>query len=169
MPFRRSDRVMFDLLPVAHHAVRKLTEARLQSAELEDMNWLERTEMRSPSLVAEALEAEGFDCAAGELWVLFVDSRCGLIRSQGFGPAATCEPDRTVASILRSATACHAQGMILASGDPTGAVARGPRLQRLTTALHRKGEAIEVFLLDHFLFTPRGCERLAFGRRQGKD
>jgi DNA repair protein RadC len=156
---RRPDReIQFDLRP-PKFPLQKLAETVLQSADAADNNWLQRTELRTPRDVTNAFVACGFHEAPGTLNAVFVDSRCGFIRAQGFGAASACEPVRTSASILRGATECHAEGIILATNDPQGQFAHGPRLRALSATLKRKGEAIDVFLLDHFLLTGKGWER----------
>jgi DNA repair protein RadC len=148
--------------------VRRLAEVELPDPERADIMWLQRIELRSPRAVADALEAGGFDQAAGLLSAIFVDSRCGLIRWQHFGAAASCDPARTAACILRSATACHAHGIILVINDPTGDLASAPRVRALSRTLQLKGEAIEIFLLDHFVLGANGCRRLAEMQVQGR-
>ena len=154
--------------PFTHPEVRRLAEVELPDPERADIMWLQRIELRSPRAVADALEAGGFDQAAGLLSAIFVDSRCGLIRWQHFGAAASCDPARTAACILRSATACHAHGIILVISDPAGDLASAPRVRALSRTLQLKGEAIEIFLLDHFVLGANGCRRLAEMQVQGR-
>ena len=150
-------------MPARHSAVRRLAEDEAPSAETADRSWLQRIEIRSSEAVARALAGTGFHAAPGEMSAIFVDNRCGLIRAQPFGPVRACDPRCTSGRILRHATACHAGGIILATSDGDGALARSPRLQALTANIERKGEAIDIFLLDHFVWTGRGWQRLGGG------
>lgn len=144
----------------SHSAVRVLAQADALTGEKTDSLWLRRTELRSLNDVADYLESSGFNERPGMLNVLFVDCRCGLIRSQTVGKTAYAGSDETVRQILRSASDCHANGIILATHDLGGEIARSPSCRELTMKLYRKGEAIEVFLLNHFVLTADGWKRM---------
>lgn len=140
--------------------VRLLLEAQLPTPGKADDAWLQRLELRGDERVIRTLDADGFRGRTGTMEALFVDDRCGLIRSQRIGATASIDPDRAVADILRLAANCLASGIVLATNDPSGAIARAPRWRKFTMDLHRKGEAIEVFLLDHFILTAAGWRRM---------
>jgi DNA repair protein RadC len=125
-----------------------------------DDAWLQRLELRGDERVLQALDSGGFRERTGSIEALFVDHRCGLIGSQKIGTIVSIDPSRAAADILRLATNCQASGIVVATNDPTGAIARAPRCRKLTMDLYRKGEAIEVFLLDHFILTAAGWRRM---------
>jgi DNA repair protein RadC len=152
--FRRCNgHAVFELARVEYAAVRVLAEADRPTAEKADHAWLRRVEIRGSKQVADVLESRGFRERPGMMMGMFVDSRCGLIGTEMIGIPATASPDQMVADILRMASSFHAHGIILATHDPSGALARTWRCRELLTKLHCKGEAIEVFLLDHFVLT----------------
>lgn len=141
-------------------AIRLLAEAEVQTSELSDQAWLQRVELRGSETIAQALEASGFGQKPGTIQALFVDGRCGMICAEQVGGAGCLHPDRLVTAILRSASRCHASGIILATNDPSGSMTHGRRIQKLTMDLYRKGEAINVYLLDHFVLGAGGWRRM---------
>jgi DNA repair protein RadC len=161
---RSSPHAVFDIAPFHSRAVRALAEVDLPSPRKADSVWLERVELRGPRRVINFLESQGFPPHSRSISALFVDSRCGLIRSDLLGTSAKFDPNRMVADILRRGSSCHASAIILASHDPVGSLASGARLRRLTIELYRKGEAAEIFLLDHFVLTTNGWKRLFSSR-----
>ena len=164
---RDAPHAVLDIVRFNFPAVRLLAEADRPSSQQADDAWLKRVELRGSARAIEVLETSGFRASTGMIQALFVDHRCGLIASELIGEAAKVDPDRAVANILRLASSCHATGTILATHDPTGRVARTPRCRRLTMDLHRKGEAIDVFLLDHFVLTAEGWKRMFSPTQEG--
>lgn len=158
---RRRPRRAFNGARMRHPTIRLLAEAEVQSSELSDRAWLQRVELRGTESIARVLEAAGFAHRPGSIEAMFVDDRCGMICSEQVGAATRVHPDRAVTHILRSASRCQASGIILATHDSSGAIARERRLRKLTMSLYRKGEAINIFLLDHFVLTARGWRRMA--------
>lgn len=162
---RDSDHATFDIIRVIHPRVRAFADATAPCAESEDRRWLERTELRSPSQVIEVLEQAGFDSRPGSTRALFVDMRCGLIGSHDLKLAEPGFPDKPVTQLLQMASRYHAEGIILATNDPSGEAAERPELRDFTMQVYRKGGAIEVHLLDHFVLTSVGWKRM-FAIRQ---
>jgi len=157
---REASGALFDIARPNFPAVRVLAEAARPSSRQADEAWLQRVELRGARRVIEVLEESGFCARTGMMQALFVDDRCGLIASELIGEAADIDADRAVADILRLASSCHASGIILATHDLAGIAGRAARFQKMTMALYRKGEAIDVFLLDHFVLTAKGWKRM---------
>jgi DNA-binding MarR family transcriptional regulator len=144
-----------------YSAIPGLADAEFPTAEKADRVWLARAELRSLKQVAEMLQTSRFFDLPGMMVAMFVDRRCGLIRSLQIDPATSSGLNDTVGKILRSASNCHAHGIILATHAPTSEAGYNSRSNQLTEKLSRKGEAIEVFLLDHLLLTPEGWIRIS--------
>ena len=157
---RDASHALFDIARPNFPAVRVLAEAARPTSRQADEAWLQRVELRGSRRVIEILETSGFRARIGMMQALFVDDRCGLIASELIGEAARIDANVAVAAILRRASSFHASGIILAMHDPTGAIASAPRCRRLTMELYRKGEAIDLFLLDHFVLTAKGWKRM---------
>jgi DNA repair protein RadC len=152
----------------APRAVRVFLEARRPTADEVDSAWLKRVELRSLADVANHLDGTGFCDRPGLLTALFVDNRCGLIQSHPVGRASDVNVDATVRCILRLASDCHASGLILVTHDLSGRIARTRRCRELTMTLHRKGELIEIFLLNHLVFTAQGWKRMIAIRNEDR-
>lgn len=164
--FRRpADRRVFDIRKAKYPAVRVLVEADLPNGDSADSAWLQRVELRSPERVAEILVSSGFLKLSGKIKIMFVDARCGLIRTELVATPPRAEADEIVGRILQAAARCDAHGIILASHAKAGLLVRSSRWREIHDKLHRKGEAIEVFLLDHLILTARGWRRLRTHRR----
>lgn len=164
--FRRpADRRVFDIRKAKYPAVRVLVEADLPNGDSADSAWLQRVELRSPERVAEILVSSGFLKLSGKMKIMFVDARCGLIRTELVATPPRAEADEIVGRILQAAARCDAHGIILASHAKAGLLVRSSRWREIHDKLHRKGEAIEVFLLDHLILTARGWRRLRTHRR----
>lgn len=157
---RAHEHVIFDILKVEYPAVRILAEACPPPAAKADEAWLGRVELRRTDDVIALLESSGFVAERGNLIAAFLDERCGFIESHLIGNAAEIEPDQAVAIILRFASACHASGILLATNDLEGKVAKTVNHRKLSLELRRKGDAVETFLLDHFVLTPGGWKRM---------
>jgi DNA repair protein RadC len=160
----------FDLSDVlrAPQAVRAFLKARRPTADEVDGAWLQRIELRSLADVADHLASTGFCDKAGMLTALFVDNRCGLIQTHPIGKSSDINVHGTVGRILRLASDCHADGMILVTHDLNGRIARSRRCHELTVSLHRKGEAIEIFLLSHLVLTRHGWKQMTVPRDQDR-
>jgi DNA repair protein RadC len=152
----------------APYPLRLFSEAMYPSAEEVDSAWLQRIELRSLSDVAHYLARNGFCDFPGMLTALFVDTRCGLIRSKVVSSARPARPDETVRKILRLASDCQASGIILATHDVGGRTARDRSCRELTKSLYQKGEAIEIFLLNHFVLTAYGWKRMMPTGKEGR-
>lgn len=136
--------------------IRNLQRVPATSGEEIDNNWLRRIELRSSAEVAEFLERAGFPERHGLLAALFVDKRCGFVASQIIRSAISLEPDELIRSILNFASSRHAHGIILATNDLPETFCQSGAWQELITKLCWKGEAIDIFLLDHVVRTARG-------------
>jgi DNA repair protein RadC len=131
------------------HALR--TGQVLSGDEIDDL-WLQRIELRSLKRVKGYLEHTCFRKRNGTITALFVDRRCGLIAEEIIGSAWSLrQPDAVVRHILRLASRFHAHGLILATNDPQATTARRNRYREMTMQLQRKGEIIDVFLLNHLV------------------
>lgn len=163
----RMPHAVFDIVRVEHPAIRALAQSQVPSPETMDQGWLDRVELRGPDKTRELLETSGFAEQTGMTAALFVDRRCGLIRLERIGAAASLDPQASVALALRLATECDASGIVLATHDLGGRVAGGRRYRRFTRELQSKGEAIDVVLLDHFVLTARGWRQMSPGTNHG--
>ena len=143
--------------------VRRLAHDELTSLMDADDVWLKRVELRGSRAVTELLESIGFRKQRSEVHALFVDGRCGLIRTCDIGNLDQLDCTRAVAEVLAKASNCHADGMILATNDLDERADRTLQWHRLTFDLHRKGEATEIFLLDHFVLKRGGWTRMLAG------
>lgn len=169
LQFRSSSRqVVFDILKVDYPALRTLVALRPESPELTDDAWLRRREVRGADDVIEVLENSSFVDEPGTTQALFLDERCGLLDTYNVGPIRDDNPAATCASILRRASDCHASGIILATNDASGTIARGKSSQKLTMDLYQKGEATDIFLLDHFVLTGRFWKRMFALKQAGR-
>lgn len=159
---------IFDIVRLEFAAVRGIIESDAPSGERADRRWLERTELRSTRQVAQYLEETGFRRRKGETAIIFVDARCGLIRSEALGSVGSASPSDAAGRILRSASQCGAHGVILATHD----LRTDPHLHsawsELTRALRSKGELIDVYLLDHFVLTNQGWRRMVTAETKGR-
>lgn len=162
---RPAERTIFDMRKPDYPAVRVLVEADVPTADSVDSAWLERVELNSPERVTEILERCGCLRLADNMKIMFVDARCGLIRTELIATPAGVGADEIVSEILRTAARCDARGIILASQPQSGLLARWSRWREIHDKLRRKGEAIEVFLLDHFVLTARGWKRMGTARK----
>jgi DNA repair protein RadC len=162
---RDSEHATFDIVRVIHPTVRAFANARTPCAEIEDRRWLARTELCSPGKVIEVLEQEGFAEQEGRTRALFVDPRCGHIQSLDLDLRRPGVP-MPVSRLLHAASVCHAEGLILATNDPSGKAAQHEGLRQFTMEVYRKGAAINVYLLDHFVLTAAGWKRM-FALRDG--
>lgn len=164
--FRRppEERTIFDMRGRDHPSLRVLLDVEVPNGDAADGAWLERMELRSPERIAELIRTTGFLKHGDAMKVMLVDARCGLIRTELIATPLRADPDDVVGQILRMAASCDAHGIILATHDPATAFARAWRWSEIHNKLHRKGEAIEVFLLDHFIVTTRGLRRLRTAR-----
>lgn len=156
---RQVPQPIFDILRVEYPAVHALVRAEPPESETVDRAWLHRQELRGPSQTIQILENSGFREEIGITRALLVDDRCGLIENHLIGSTWAIDPDEVVARILRLASECHASGILLATHDVSGRNARSAPCQRFTMNLRSKGEAIEIFLLDHFVLTGEGWKR----------
>lgn len=143
-----------------YSAFRRLVQRDRRVPEDPDSAWLQRTELRCSDAVIDMLERSGFREQRGARRALFVDGRCGLIHSYCIATEPEADPEMAVGEILSEASDCHADGIILATNDLQGKAARTAQTGKLACALYRKGEAIEIFLLDHFILTPSGWKRV---------
>ena len=159
---------IFDIVRLEFAAVRAIVEADAPSGEKADRRWLERTELRSTRQVAQYLEETGFRSRAGETDIIFVDARCGLIRSETLGAIGSANPRIAAGRILRAASLCGAHGVILATHDPRGDTRLHSTWNALTEALQSKGELIDVYLLDHFVLTRQGWRRMVTAETEGR-
>lgn len=159
---------LFDIVRLEFAAVRAIVEADSPSGERTDRRWLERTELRSTRQVAQFLEATGFAKRAGETDVIFVDARCGLIRSEALGTTGRTEPLQAASRILKSASACGAHGVILATHEPVDDPFHYSSWRALTRVLQSKGELIDIYLLDHFVLTRQGWRRMIAIEAEGR-
>lgn len=164
--WRRPQHAVFDIMRVHYPAVRALAEAAPPDSETTDHAWLQRPELRGFDEVVRLLENTGFAEQTGSIRALFVDDRCGFIGSHQISSAAHVDPDRLVAEILRLAANHQASGIVLATNDRHSRRARSSNRQRLTSAIYRKGEAINLFLLDHVVLTSTGWKRMFALREQ---
>jgi DNA repair protein RadC len=158
--WRRARHAVFDIVRVHYPAVRALAEAAPPDSESTDRAWLQRPELRGFDEVVRLLESTGFAEQAGSIRALFVDDRCGFIGSHQVSSAAHIDPDRLVAEILRLAANHQASGIVLATNDRARRTARASNRQKLTQDIYRKGEAIDLFLLDHVVLTSAGWKRM---------
>lgn len=154
------DQIIFGKPRAEFPAIRALARSATAAAAETDDAWLRRVELRHTADVLAVLERNGFLHQRGKLAAMFVDEKCGLIELRLIGFAPELETNQAVATILRFASACHASGILLATHDLSGEIARRPDHRRLTLDLCRKGEAVETFLLDHFVLTPDGWKRM---------
>lgn len=158
-PRREAGHAEFDILKAESHAVRRLAEARLPTANGCDDEWLGRVELRGPDDVIRFLEEYKLPAPEAVTVALFVDDRCGVIRTEHVDLDGLVQGNGT-ASILGKASNCQAGGVILATHDLSGSRGRSPAYRQLTIDLRCKGEAIDVFLLDHFFLTDGGWRRM---------
>lgn len=143
-----------------YRAVRRLVHEEHPSPDTADAAWLKRIELRGSRPVIAMLECSGFPDLRGEMHALFVDGRCGLIRSYAIGCAAKLERRRAVGNILAQASNCHADGIILATNDLDQEAIDAPEWKKLVRDVFFKGEATEIFLLDNFVLTASGWTRM---------
>jgi DNA repair protein RadC len=151
---------VFNAVRVGSSALRNFAQAELPTSEHADDAWLQRTELRDFDGVLQLLASNGFAEQTGTMQALFVDDRCGLIGSRRVRIAAGARPDEVVTEVLRVASSYQASGIILATNDLRGEIATAPYCSKLTWDIYRKGEAIAIFLLDHFVLTAVGWRRM---------
>jgi len=141
----------------AHTPIAKLfSRAKAETADELDSAWLGRIELSSPAKVSSFLDNGNFRERPRMLNALFVDRRCGLICREVVGPAAAADVDVMVRETLRLASSCHASGIILATYDPDGKCTAKPKCREMISKLQRKGEAIQVPLLNYLVRTTNG-------------
>lgn len=154
------ERTVFDMRKPDYAAVRLLFQPDLPTGDSADSSWLGRLELRSPERVTGFLDSGRWLQLTGKIKVMFVDSRCGLIRTGLIALPPREENEELVNEILRTAAWCDARGIILASEADGGILVRSLRWRDIHDKLHRKGDAIGVALLDHFILTAKGWRRL---------
>lgn len=159
-PRTRARHSAFGVEKSHYSAFHHLVQRNRRVPEDPDSAWLQRTELRCSDSVIDMLERSGFREQRGARRALFVDGRCGLIHSYSVATEPDADPQTAVGEILTEASDCHADGIILATNDLEGKVVRTAQAGKLACALYRKGEAIEIFLLDHFILTPSGWQRV---------
>lgn len=137
-------------------AMRQLRLDLALNGEQIDRSWLHRIELRSADRVIEFLERTEFPRRHGLLAALFVDRRCGIIATEYVGADPSDSINAVVRKILQLASFHHAHGIILALNDFSDAFHESRMCPELTKTLIRKGEAIDVFLLDHVVRTSGG-------------
>lgn len=133
-----------------------------------DRLWLQRPELRSVERVRKYLERTSFHARAGTTIALFVDGRCGLIADATVGPNSKLRADEAVRYILQLASSYHAHGIILATNDPRGTLAASASCREMTEKLHSKGEATEIYLLNHLVRTSEGWLNLVADNDEGQ-
>lgn len=164
---RRSvSHVVFDI--VRNPVVARLAETVSQTPRNPDQAWVDRIELRGPEAVVRSIESNLVASPANTISAILVDDRCGLIRSFTLGALSKLKAAEIIAATLRSASDCQASGIILVSNDPHGVVTRGSECQQMTINLRHKGEAVEIFLLDHFIRTAGGWERMFPAKERGR-
>jgi DNA repair protein RadC len=161
LAFRReTPHAVFDIVRPRSSAVLQLAELEPPAPKDTDDAWLRREELRGSRAVIELLETTGFADQPQSTQALFVDNRCGLIASELLGDPHELRPDVSVRHVLERASTYHASGIILVTRDISGSIADSPSVRQLTMEVYRKGEAIDVFLLDHFVLTPEGWRQM---------
>jgi len=166
-PRRQSGHVIFDICKVEYPAVRQLAENSVPSCEAIDQTWLQRAELCGHDAVVRFLcESQG--ARPKSILALFVDERCGLIASHEIDTSANFEVPVAISEILGAASYHHARGVILTSHESDRVLAGDERREKLTLELDRKGAAIDVFLLDHFVFTNGAWKRMLVVRETGQ-
>jgi DNA repair protein RadC len=155
---RQSQGTVFDIVRVEYPAVRRLVDERTPATGAEDNAWLRRTELRGQDAVIRYLEQNPVDLTRC-LLALFVDERCGLIAYSCIGTSREITLSGTAARILQDASHHHSCAIILASNWSNPNLPNADR-EKLTVELFRKGEAIGIYLLDHFVRTPSGWSRM---------
>ena len=165
---KHADHIIFDILRVEFSAIRALAQRPAVGAAEVDDAWLRRVELRRTEDVVAMLERRGFLREDGKLAAVFLDEKCGFIEFHIIGRAAELMPNLAIATILRLASACHASAILLATHDLAGETELNPDHRKLSLDLRRKGEAVDTFLLDHFVLTPSGWKRM-FGLKRGRD
>jgi len=166
-PRRRSNHVIFDICKVEYPAVRRLAENSVPSSEAIDQTWLQRAELCGHDAVVRFLSEIRFE-RPKIILALFVDERCGLIASHEIDTSDNFEVAKALAQILAAASHHHARGVVLASHEFNRVLAVDERRKKLTLELYRKGAAIDVFLLDHFVFTNGAWKRMFVVRETGQ-
>ena len=153
---RAVEPVQFDILRVQNPSIQRLCEPPRNCC---DSDWLSRPEVRGPDEVVRFLDGHRLPEQGHVTIALFVDERCGII---GFQPieSQTLSAEAASSFILRLASDYHASAVILATRDPSGWLSRSTEYQHLALELRRKGDAIEVPLLDHFFLTDTGWKRM---------
>lgn len=158
----------FDILRKQHSVFQRLASYESDNPDWSDDDWLKREELRGPVDVTGRLAESAFPDAIGSLWAMLVDKRCGLIATHIIGKLESANVGQTPAEILRLASRYHADGVILASNDPDGELAKGRNCHDLTFALYEKGRAIDIHLLDHFVLTRDGWKRMMAVRAEDR-
>lgn len=161
---RAVERTIFDMRKPDYAAVRQLFQPDVPTGDSADSMWLGRLELRSPERVTDFFNGGPRQQLAGKIKVMFVDARCGLIRTELIAFARGPDDDELVNAILSTAARCDARGIILASEADGGMLLRSLRWRDIHDKLHRKGDAIGVALLDHFILTAKGWRRLRSAR-----
>lgn len=128
------------------------------AAKLDDA-WLNRVELREAEDVFEVLRSTEFREQPGAIAAVFVDRRCGFIASAVISGAMVA-PVPAATYVLRLASTRQASGLFLAVNDPSGSMLGSARYDDLVKTLQRKGELIDIYLLDQFVLT-RGHWRRA--------
>lgn len=137
-------------------AMRRLRLVPLPDGDDADRSWLYRIELRSRERVVEFLERTEFPRRPGLIAALFLDKRCGMIAREFVALHAFASVEEPIREILHLASFHHAHGIILASNDSSESLSEARRRQELTRRLLRKGDAMEVFVLDHVVRTATG-------------
>ena len=158
-PRRNVGHVVFDICKVEYPAVRRLAENDVPSSEVIDQAWLRRAELCGHDAVVRFL-SENNAQQPNSILALLVDERCGLIASHQISTAPHFEVAKAVANILEAASRHHARGIILATHELDPKLASYADRERLTIDLYRKGEVMDVCLLDHFVLTDGVWKRM---------
>ena len=137
-----------------------LFTARAVTAEELDRLWLDRVVLQTRSDVYRNLESVAFESDRGRILALYVDKGLGLICSEPVGSTMGLDPEALVHKVLRLGSDHQADGMFLATNDPTGGTARGCNFQSLTMKLSRTGMLIGIPLIDHFVLTAAGWKSM---------
>src|SRR5206468_9875217 len=117
-------------------AIRRLAESSSVAPETADAAWLRRVELRSAKNVITTLESSVIAHSPGGIFAMYVDRRCGLIRSCHIDARACDAPDQVVAKILGEASNCQAHGIILATNDGDGLLTRAPQRSKVIADLY---------------------------------
>lgn len=165
---RDAPSAVFDIVKVKYSALDALAGVTPAPRVAVDEAWIRRPELRGSKAVIAFLEAEGFRNQVGTTQALFVDDRCGLIGGRKIADAQAMSVTDSVADVLRLACSLHASGVVLATNNLGCVTRHNSALEDLTMEIYRKGEATDVFLLDHFIVTDLGWRRMFAVREQDR-